>query len=77
MAESTLLLLVAGIIAIGVVAQILADRLQVPAIIFYIAVGLFIGEPGLDLVTQETFGEALPTIVGFAVAIIVFEGRST
>jgi NhaP-type Na+/H+ or K+/H+ antiporter len=74
MAESTLLLLVAGIIAIGVVAQILADRLQVPAIIFYIAVGLFIGEPGLDLVTQETFGEALPTIVGFAVAIIVFEG---
>jgi NhaP-type Na+/H+ or K+/H+ antiporter len=74
MAEYSLLLLVAGIIAIGVLAQILADRLQVPAIIFYIAVGLVIGEPGLDLVTQETFGEALPTIVGFAVAIIVFEG---
>ncbi len=74
MAESSLLLLVAGIIAIGVVAQILADRLQVPAIIFYIAVGLAIGEPGLDLVTEETFGQALPTIVGFAVAIIVFEG---
>jgi len=74
MAESGLLLLIAGIIAIGVLAQILADRLQVPAIIFYIAVGLVIGEPGLDLVTEETFGSALSTIVGLAVAIIVFEG---
>jgi len=74
MAESPLLLLVAGIIAIGVLSQILADRLQVPAIVFYIAAGLVVGQPGLKIVTAETFGSAMQTIVGFAVAIIVFEG---
>jgi len=74
MAETSLLLLVAGIIAIGVSAQLLADRLQLPSIIFYIAAGLILGEPGLQYVTTETFGSGLQTIVGLAVAIIVFEG---
>ena len=74
MAATELLLLVAGIIAIGVGAQLLASRLQVPSIIFYIAAGLVLGEPGLEILTAETFGSGLQTIVGIAVAIIVFEG---
>jgi NhaP-type Na+/H+ or K+/H+ antiporter len=74
MASTDIILLVAGIIGIGVMAQLLADRLQVPSIIFYIGTGLVIGRPGLGLVTVETFGDALPAIVGLAVAIIVFEG---
>ena len=74
MAATELLLLVAGIIAIGVGAQLLASRLQVPSILFYIAAGLVLGEPGLELLTAETFGSGLQTIVGIAVAIIVFEG---
>jgi len=74
MASTDIILLVAGIIGIGVLAQVLADRLQVPSIIFYIATGLVIGRPGLGLVTVETFGDALQPIVGLAVAIIVFEG---
>ncbi|MFB6074150.1 MAG: cation:proton antiporter [Haloarculaceae archaeon] len=69
-----LIVLVAGIIALGVVAQVLAARLQVPSIIFYLLVGVVIGRPGLGIVTGETFGDALPAIVGLAVAIIVFEG---
>jgi NhaP-type Na+/H+ and K+/H+ antiporters len=74
MAATELLLLVAGIIAIGVLAQLLSSRLRVPSIIFYIAAGLILGEPGLGLLTAETFGDGLQTIVGIAVAIIVFEG---
>ena len=74
MAATELLLLVAGIIAIGVIAQLLASRLQIPSIIFYIAAGLILGEPGLEILTAETFGSGLQTIVGIAVAIIVFEG---
>ena len=74
MAATNILLLVAGIIAIGVLAQLLASRLQVPSIIFYIAAGLVLGEPGLEILTAETFGSGLQTIVGIAVAIIVFEG---
>jgi len=73
-AANELILLVAGIIALGVVSQILANRVQVPSIIFYIAAGIALGPEGLGLVTAESFGDALPAIVGLAVAIIVFEG---
>jgi len=73
-AGDLLIPLVAGIICLGVLAQVLAARLQVPSIIFFLLVGVVIGRPGLGVVTSETFGEALPAIVGLAVAIIVFEG---
>ncbi|MFB6205574.1 MAG: NAD-binding protein [Haloglomus sp.] len=68
------LYLVAAIIGIGVVAQILSDRFEVPSIIFLIAAGIALGPEGLGLVTPSTFAGALPTIVGLSVAIIVFEG---
>jgi NhaP-type Na+/H+ or K+/H+ antiporter len=68
-----IILLVAGIIALGVLAQVLAARLRVPSIMFYIAAGLVLG-PGTGIVTQDSFGGGLTTIVGLAVAIIVFEG---
>ena len=47
MAATELILLVAGIIAIGVLAQLLADRLKVPTIIFYIGAGLLLGPVAL------------------------------
>jgi NhaP-type Na+/H+ or K+/H+ antiporter len=72
-AGSNLILLVAGIIGIGVLAQVAAARLRVPSIIFYIAAGLVLG-PVLGVITPESFGSGLTTIVGLAVAIIVFEG---
>ncbi|MEF8781508.1 MAG: cation:proton antiporter [Haloarculaceae archaeon] len=74
MAASELILLVAGIIALGVIAQVLASRFEVPSIIFYLAAGIALGPEGAGLVTPEAFGDALPAIVGLAVAIIVFEG---
>ncbi|WP_348607113.1 cation:proton antiporter [Halobaculum rarum] len=70
-----LIAIVAVIIATGVAAQILADRFQLPSIIFLIAAGIALGPEGLGIVTRETFGLAgLSTIVGLSVAIIVFEG---
>jgi NhaP-type Na+/H+ or K+/H+ antiporter len=66
--------LVAGIIGLGVLAQVLAARLRVPSIIFYLLVGVIIGQPGLGVIGDGTFGGALSAIVGLAVAIIVFEG---
>ena len=74
MAQEFLIPLVAGIIGLGVLAQILAARLRVPSIIFFLLVGVIIGRPGLGIVTSESFGDSLPAIVGLAVAIIVFEG---
>ncbi|MDB2270516.1 cation:proton antiporter domain-containing protein [Halorubrum ezzemoulense] len=74
MSQEFLIPLVAGIIGLGVLAQILAARLRVPSIIFFLLVGVTIGRPGLGIVTSESFGDSLPAIVGLAVAIIVFEG---
>jgi NhaP-type Na+/H+ or K+/H+ antiporter len=72
--SSVLLPSVALIVAVGVVAQILADRYQVPSVLFLITGGIVLGPEVLGLVTDGLFGGALSTIVGLAVAIIVFEG---
>jgi NhaP-type Na+/H+ or K+/H+ antiporter len=73
-AGSEIIPLVAAIIGIGVGAQLLAARFQVPSIIFLIVAGVALGPEGLGVVTPATFGDALPAIVGLSVAIIVFEG---
>ena len=70
---SQLIPLVAAIIAIGVAAQILADRFEVPSIVFLIAAGIALGPEGLGVITRSSF-TSLPAIVGLSVAIIVFEG---
>ena len=70
---SQLIPLVAAIIAIGVAAQILADRFEVPSIVFLIAAGIALGPEGLGVITRGSF-DSLPAIVGLSVAIIVFEG---
>ena len=74
MAAADLILLTAGIIALGVVAQVLASAFEVPSIIFYLGAGIALGPEGAALITPSSFGDALPAIVGLAVAIIVFEG---
>ncbi|PSP84991.1 potassium transporter [Halobacteriales archaeon QS_1_68_17] len=73
-AETNLIALVAVIIGLGVGAQMLAARFRVPSIIFLIAAGIALGPEGIGFVTRESFGGALPAIVGLSVAIIVFEG---
>ncbi|WP_135853566.1 cation:proton antiporter domain-containing protein [Halorussus salinus] len=66
--------IVAAIIGLGVGAQVLADRFQVPSVLFLILAGIIIGPEGLRIITPEAFGGALSAIVGLSVAIIVFEG---
>jgi len=71
---SSLLPAVASILILGLAAQLLANRLQVPSVVFYLLVGIALGPEVFGLVTLETFGEGLETIVGISVAIIVFDG---
>ena len=75
-AGAGLLSLVAIILGLGVVAQVLADRLEIPSVLFLILAGIGVGPEGLDLIGLESFGgvETLSAIVGLSVAIIVFEG---
>ncbi|MEF8800385.1 MAG: cation:proton antiporter [Halolamina sp.] len=73
-AGALLIPLVAGIIGIGVVAQVLADRFQIPSVVFLIGAGILLGPEVSGLLDPAEFGDALPAIVGLSVAIIVFEG---
>jgi NhaP-type Na+/H+ or K+/H+ antiporter len=43
-------------------------------VLFLILAGVAVGPKGLSIVTVDVFGDALTTIVGISVAIIVFEG---
>ncbi|MAP96446.1 MAG: sodium:proton exchanger [Ponticaulis sp.] len=71
---------VALIGALGMGAQWLAWRLQLPAIVLMSVAGLIVGPASLFLFSQpiispgETFGDLLRPIVSLAVAIILFEG---
>ncbi len=75
MAEN-LLLAVFAIFIVGIAGQTIAGRLRVPSVVFYLIGGLLLGEVGLGVVSLETFGGegGLTTVVGFAVAVIVFDG---
>jgi NhaP-type Na+/H+ or K+/H+ antiporter len=66
--------LVTTIIGLGVAAQVLSDRLQVPSVLFLVLAGIAVGPEGLGVVQPAAFGDSLTTIVGLSVAIIVFEG---
>ena len=71
---SELLPVVASILVIGLAVQLLANRLQIPSVVFYLVAGVLMGPEVLGIVTLETFGDGLETIVGLSVAIIVFDG---
>ncbi len=69
-----LLYIVTAIIGLGVISQVLADRFRVPSVLFLIFAGVVFGPVGFGLLTPSAFGDALSSIVGLSVAIIVFEG---
>ena len=68
---------IAVIGALGIGAQWIAWRMQVPAIVVLLLAGLLAG-PATGIVTpQEDFGELVEPFVALAVAIILFEGGMT
>jgi len=73
-AATEIVRIVVTITGVGVAAQVVADRLQIPSVLFLIVGGVVVGPEGLGLVDPAIFGDALPAIVGLSVAIIVFEG---
>jgi Kef-type K+ transport system membrane component KefB len=63
---SELLITIVVILVAGVAGQLVAKWLRVPSVVFYLAIGLLLGEAGVGLVTLETFGDgggALSTVV--------------
>jgi NhaP-type Na+/H+ or K+/H+ antiporter len=67
------LLMVMTIIA-GISAQVLADYLKVPSIVFLLLFGILLGSDGVGLLHPTLLGTGLEVIVSLSVALILFDG---
>lgn len=61
-------------IVLGIAAQIVADRMHLPAILPLLLFGMVAGPWGLGWIRPETLGHGLEVLVHLGVAIILFEG---
>lgn len=67
------LLIVLTVIA-GIGAQVLADYLKIPGIVFLLLFGILLGPDGFGLLHPSLLGDGLEVIVSLSVALILFEG---
>ena len=67
-------LAIALALAFGMIAQLLARHFRIPGIVVLLAAGILLGPDLANIVRPSQLGEALNTLVGFAVAVILFEG---
>ena len=67
-------LTVALAMAAGIGAQALAQKLRLPGIVVLLFAGVLLGPDVLHFVEPSSLGHGLQLLVGFAVAIILFEG---
>jgi NhaP-type Na+/H+ or K+/H+ antiporter len=67
-------LTVAIALAVGMIAQAVARHLRIPGIVLLLALGALLGPEGVGWVQPKSLGEGLHMLVGFAVAIVLFEG---
>lgn len=67
-------LTVALALAAGMLGQALASHLRLPGIVLLLALGALLGPDVANLVQPDSLGSGLMGLVGFAVAVILFEG---
>lgn len=67
-------LVIAIALAAGIVAQALAQHLRVPGIVMLVATGILLGPDGIGLIDTQDLGAGFRELVGFAIAVILFEG---
>ena len=65
---------VAVALAAGMIAQSLARHTRLPGIVLLLAAGMLLGPDVAGIVQPASLGSALQILVGFAVAVILFEG---
>ena len=72
--DTTILLMIVASVGFGMLAQILAHRWHIPAIVLLLGFGLLLGENVLGIVQPGELGDGLGILVKLSVAIILFEG---
>ena len=58
----------------GSLAQLIARLSGLPSVVLLLAVGLLVGQAGLDLVQPEALGGGLEPLVGLLVSLVLFDG---
>ena len=58
----------------GMLAQVLARHLRLPGIVLLLAAGVLLGPDAANVIQPASLGSTLHVIVGFGVAVILFEG---
>jgi NhaP-type Na+/H+ or K+/H+ antiporter len=58
----------------GISAQVIAEYLKVPSIVFLLMFGMLLGPDGFRLLHPQKLGVGLEVIVALSVAVILFEG---
>ncbi len=61
-------------IALGMAAQVVAERFQLPAILPLLALGVLCGPAGLGWFAPASLGDTLEVLIHLGVAVILFEG---
>ena len=59
---------------LGMLAQVGLKHLRLPGIVLLLLSGILFGPDGLNWIDPSSIGPGLHILVGFAVAIILFEG---
>ncbi len=67
-------LTIAMAMAAGIVCTVAARHLRLPSIVLLVGAGVALGPDGLAIVTPGVLGHDLHVLVGFATAVILFEG---
>jgi len=63
-----------GVMIIGIFAHMLGRVIKIPSIVFLLLAGIILGPEVTGLIEPYRFGSGIDLLVGFAVAIIVFDG---
>jgi cell volume regulation protein A len=76
MGNGELILVAGALLAVGLVATLVAGRLQVPGLVLFIAIGMVIGSDGTGWIHFDDY-HAAQTVGVIALALILFEGGLT
>ena len=76
MADGHLILAAGALLAAGLLASLLAERLRVPSLVLFLGLGMLIGSEGLGWISFDDYRLAR-TIGVISLALILFEGGLT
>jgi NhaP-type Na+/H+ or K+/H+ antiporter len=74
---SMILATLVAAVGLGIAAQVIAERFQVPAILPLLILGILCGPSALQLFDPSSLGDVLEVLIHLGVAIILFEGGLT